>query len=940
ITEDTLAGSMANTIAGRICNFLDLHGGGYTVDGACSSSLLAIATAANALAGRDLELALAGGVDISLDTFELIGFSKVGALTEKDMTVYDRRGSGFLPGEGCGMVVLKRLEDARADGNYVYAILRGWGVSSDGRGGITAPSVQGQATAIRRAYQRAGYSPRELSFVEGHGTGTAVGDLTELKGIALAMGDGASPRSCGVTSFKSVVGHTKAAAGVGGFIKAVLAVNRRVLPPTAACTEPHPVFDGPAQCLYPIMQGAVHPPTDVLRAGVTGAGFGGINCHITIESADAPAAKLAPAIEERALLVSNQETELFVVAADSAPALAQRVREVAALADGVSLAEMTDLAAKLAGEVRPAAVRAAVVADKPETLTANLKELDRLLTERPPVAGQVMTAQNIWISNAARRTRIGFLFPGQGSQQLNMARVLVERHPWARELATATGSAAIASLIWRPLDRATSQDETAAWLAALTKTEVAQPAICLASLLWMRALAKLGVTPVAVGGHSLGELTAFHAAGAYDEPSLVRLAALRGQAMAAPAEQAGAMASLACSRDQAATLLQRVRGYAVVANINSPRQTVISGDRASVEEAVALAAAENIQARLLPVANAFHSERVSSAADILRNQAPIPRALDQTPLKLFTGTDGSRVEAVPDLPAHFAKQVVAQVNFVELIHSMAAECDLFVEVGPGRVLCGLTAAITGPDGPPCLPVESKPGRDADLNALLATVFVYGGDITWPALHENRLVRPFVPAAQRLFIENPCERPFTAPEMKTSPNAANENLSHDPTLAEALGLPQPALADYLAQRGKFLAAVIRADMQHLPAATTPPITVAPAPAAPKPTSQPPASADAADLILELVAKRTGFPKDSLSLNLRLLDDLNLDSIKSAELVAEAAKRLKLGEQLDPTRFAVTTLRGLSDALRDLLAKSEPAPQPDAAPVRASAAPVRT
>jgi len=198
---------------------------------------------------RDLDFAFAGGVDISLDTFELVGFSKTGALTQKDMTVYDRKASGFIPGEGCGFVCMKRLEDAQRDNDYIYAILHGWGLSTDGKGGITAPNSKGQARAIRRAYERAGYRMQEIDFIEGHGTGTTVGDRIELNGIALALGEDAPPRSCGVTSFKSIVGHTKAASGIGGFIKAVVAVNQRIIPPLANCTEPNPVFDDSAKSL-------------------------------------------------------------------------------------------------------------------------------------------------------------------------------------------------------------------------------------------------------------------------------------------------------------------------------------------------------------------------------------------------------------------------------------------------------------------------------------------------------------------------------------------------------------------------------------------------------------------------------------------------------------------------------------------------------------------
>jgi len=184
--EETLAGGLSNTIAGRICNYFDLGGGGYTVDGACCSSLLAVANACSALVAGDLDVVLAGGVDLSLDPFELVGFSRTGALARDEMRVYDRDSAGFWPGEGCGFVVLMREADALAYGARCYALIRGWGISSDGGGGVTRPEVDGQLLAIRRAYHRAGYDIASVSLFEGHGTGTKVGDGVELRALATA----------------------------------------------------------------------------------------------------------------------------------------------------------------------------------------------------------------------------------------------------------------------------------------------------------------------------------------------------------------------------------------------------------------------------------------------------------------------------------------------------------------------------------------------------------------------------------------------------------------------------------------------------------------------------------------------------------------------------------------------------------------------------------
>ncbi len=827
INEDSLAGGLSNTISGRICNFFNFDGGGYTVDGACSSSLIAVATAATALANGDLDLALAGGVDISLDTFELIGFAKTGALTAQDMNVYDRRGSGFIPGEGCGFAVLKRLEDARAAGNYIYAVINGWGISSDGKGGITAPSKTGQAKALGRAYEKAGYSPQQLHFVEGHGTGTKVGDRTELEGVALAMSaDGeVKPRSCGMTSFKSIVGHTKAAAGIGGFIKAVMAVNQRILPPTANCEEPNPVFDEVGKCLYPILQGEIYSPTETIYAGVSAMGFGGINSHVTLSSGDAPAVSLKPSLDERALLVSNQDTEVFVLSAASVAALLERTQQVTQQAKGMSIAELVDLAAELSSQVNPELPwRAAIVAGTPKDLLESLRQLEQMLNDRPPAPNEVKVTpqRNIWVSHQVKRSRVAFLFPGQGSQKLNMARTLVQRYSWAREFLEQSDRwleemefSPISKYIDRPLDRAADKGQVQKWFQELTL--VAPTAICFVSLLWKRYLERLGIKPAAVGGHSLGELVAFHVAGAYDEKALLRFAAMRGKLMTAENTQAGTMASLGCDCQTAQQLLSGVPGYVAVANINSPVQTVISGEKTSVELVLQEAATQNIQFRKLAVANGFHSRMMSKAGKNLRNHAPIPEKLEVPKVPLFSSIDGQLIESGVNLKEHFARQVTAQVNFIELVKAIAPQCDIMVEVGPGKVLSGLVNGIT--DSPLCLPLESKPGKARDLNLVLASFFAHGGKINWSTVYEDRLVRPFIPASQRLFIDNPCERPFSVSPEYLSP--MNLSFSGDREQEAESNTPFndnaiiETLSNYFVERGSFLADLIRADIENFP-----------------------------------------------------------------------------------------------------------------------------
>lgn len=947
VTEDTLQGGLSNTIAGRICNFFDLHGGGYTVDGACSSSLLAVRTAASHLASHDADLALAGGVDVSLDTFELIGFAKTGALTPDDMNVYDRRGNGFLPGEGCGFVVLKRLEDARAAGDTVYAVLNGWGVSTDGKGGITAPSRDGQALAIRRAYERVGYSPHRLDFIEGHGTGTTVGDKTELEGIATAMAafGETKKRICGMTSFKSIVGHTKAAAGVGAFIKAVIAVNRRVLPPTAGCSEPNEVFNTTAQSLYPILQGVVRSPSETVRAGVSAMGFGGINSHVTLESGDAPSSKLAPSIEERSLLVSHQQSEIFVLGASSLDELRTQLTGLARTAEDLSLGDLTDLAADLGVKLTGSSlVRAAIIAGEPAELAERTRTLVQLLRDKPLREGETLVdpRQEIWAGHGVRKTRLGFLLPGQGSQQVGMGRVLAERFEWARDLIARADRIAereigdtISPSIFRPLDRAIDKQEHEHWRTVLAATKIAQPAICVVSLLYARFLERLGLSPSVVAGHSLGELTAFRLAGAFDDDSLIRLAVLRGQLMDAAADGSGAMASLAASRDEAQKLIANVDGYVAIANINSPRQTVITGDKHAVQQAVKRATEQGIAAQPLRVSGAFHSKHMEQASAQLKSRAPIPQFLDQMSAVLISSVDGERIESGHDLHAHFSSQIVEQVNFVGLVEQIGKECDVLLEVGPGRVLSGLIEHNTGAAGIVCSPVAPRPESDRELNVALARVFINGTDINWSRLYEGRLVRPFVPASQRVFIDNPCERPF-APVGYAATSATPFSPvvgTLESTLLEASGIGVEEFEDYLRQRGGFLADVVNSDLRSLSpdhrAGLTArrPVHSSDSDSRSFPSPAPvhgPAETSVRrldSLMTKLVAERTGFPEESISLDSRLLDDLNLDSIKAGELIASAAKEVGAAGRVDPAGLANTTLAEIVNALRTAIGSPE-------------------
>ncbi|MCP4689433.1 MAG: SDR family NAD(P)-dependent oxidoreductase, partial [Desulfobacterales bacterium] len=964
--EDSLAGGLSNTIAGRISKFLDTLGGCYIVDGACSSSLLAVDQAATNLTNGNIDIAVAGGVDISLDTFELIGFSKAGALTQGDMTVYDRRGSGFMPGEGAGFVVLKRLEDARRDKNYIYAVVKGTGVSSDGAVvGMTAPSSDGQAKALRRAYEKAPYDMDSICFVEGHGTGTTLGDRVELEAVSKAIGEdldcvGEKGRFCGMTSLKSIVGHTKAASGVGGFLKAVIGLNRRVIPPTAACRDPHPIFDTTARCLYPVMYGKIMDPGEKIRAGASGMGFGGINCHVTAESGDAPSPRLTPSIDERALLVSNQETEIFVLTGTTLDSLAQKAGELKTAARDIAMCEMADLAAKLGRESEASAVvRAAVIADHPEDLMNKFEQLESAIKENKVIPGKIFQdpTRSIWVAPQAVQSeggpKIGMLFPGQGSQKLTMARTLVERFQWARDMVAEAdemyakvnpdAEMKLSELIFRAVNKTRDQEEVKDWFKTLSQTENAQPAICLASMLWHRFISDMGITPSAVCGHSLGELTAFQAAGAFDVKRLFHLASLRGRAMAPSGGEAGTMASLRCGREKAEAIRDQASGYVVLANINAPTQMILSGEKSAIDDVFNIAANEGIQVVKLKVSNAFHSKMAAGAADVLKKDADLPDTYAPGAVRLFTSTTGKEVEAGLALRDHFSGQVLHQVDFISTVNSMAEACDILVEVGPGRVLTGLSGQITGDDKPDSFCLESKPLMDKDLNTTLAALFINGARIKWDALYENRLIRPFAPASERVFIINPCEKELAdvqvaagAPLQAGAATGALESM-----LGGMVDLSGDEFEEYLSNRAPYLAEMIRTDFKYAaPGAgpSAPRVDFAPPAAAPvsapaalaAPAAAPAAPASGESLLYGIIQEATGFPPETLSHESRLLDDLNLDSIKAADVIHKFAEKSNVTGKVDPSTMANATL----GEILGTIAAAAPAP---AAPVAAAAPP---
>jgi acyl transferase domain-containing protein len=928
-SEDTLAGNMANTIAGRLCNHFDLGGGGFTVDGACSSSLVGVVIACDALVKGDLDFALAGGVDVSLDPFEIVGFAKTQALARDDMRPYDERADGMMTGEGCGIVVLMREADARARGLKIHALLKGWAYSSDGKGGITAPEVEGQARALRRAYDRAGYPMTSVGLIEGHGTGTPLGDKVELTAIQRVLLSGADPFQCTIGSIKANIGHCKGAAGAAGLIKAIQALKHKILPPTVNCERPINVFAQSGWRLRPSLKGRAWESYGApRRASVSSMGFGGSNAHVALEEANPEAVASA---EHLKLLGSHQSSELILLSAPDTGELLRQVRQLLPIAERICLAELTDLSAALAKRPVAGPVRLAIVTGSPWELVETLRQIVAQLDRGVALEAVADSSAGIYAGTTIQNPTLVALFPGQGSQRLNMGARLCERYPFARELFERVDEEVTRGMFRDTLGAAPEQVQE--WETKLKATQVAQPAIVAASAATLQVLDFLGLRPTFAIGHSLGEITALHAAGALDADQAIQIAAQRGQAMAGLGEtDTGAMLAVAESPDRVQKLLAGMDGSVVISNYNSPRQTVVSGRTAAIQALKAHCDREQIRASLLPVSHAFHSDLVAPAA------AEFRRALQSIPFAPRKA-DGARVVSTAigrELPAnHDLRELLGNhirqpVRFLDAVQTAASrKPDLWVEVGPGGVLTALVRDILGPDNVICLPTDLK-GEDAHhlLNLVIARAFVLGFLVRPENLFTHRFHRPFdVENYHPLFIVNPCERPvvLTTPVEPLSSALPAELLP--------AGLNGRQLSDYLANRGDYLRDLIALDFRHnggiTPAQPAPKLsqpTPVKLPAPPAQESVTEAALDKESLLtfaINWIAKRTGFPASIIAPDKRLRDDLNLDSIKVGELVVLMAKQAHRNPKGDPAALANATLTVLVETL--LQQESSEAPQ---------------
>ncbi|WP_048630994.1 type I polyketide synthase [Mycolicibacterium aurum] len=683
--ESTFPGLLGNVVAGRVANRLDLGGSNFVVDAACASSLSALQTSLHRLYLHEADLVLTGGVDALNDVMMFMCFSKTPAFSQSgDCRPFSDAADGTIIGEGVGMLALKRLSDAERDGDQIHAVIRGIGSSSDGRASsVYAPRPQGQAKALRLAYEHAGYAPSTVELLEAHGTATKAGDVAEFAGLKSVFTDDSARIALG--SVKSQIGHTKAAAGAAGLIKAVLALQHSTLPGTAKVDRPNPALGLDETPFYINAQTRpwVRTGDQPRRAAVSSFGFGGSNFHVTLEEYRG---------ERRAKRLRTLPTELVVLSADTEAALQQRTADIiAAVRTGERLARIAFEAANDFDASQPA--RAGLVAADTASLQSLAEKLGQALADG--ATSQLKDANICLGLGPARTGKTAFVFPGQGSQYVGMGADLALEFPEALA-------------VWDRLDGdltdlhrivfpepAFDAAAISAQKTELTAMENAQPAIAATSLAQLALLDVLGVTPDAAAGHSFGEVTALAAAGVIPAEHLAATARMRGVLMAEAGQgKDGAMLAIVAGADEVRTLLESRPESArslVIANDNAPQQVVLAGHAPDIAWAEAAAKEAGWTSRRLPVASAFHSDVVAASS------APLGEYLKTLKLAEPSFPVYANTSAQPygeQVAEQLADQVRQPVRFREMIESMARDgVTRFIEVGPGRVLTGLIDQI-------------------------------------------------------------------------------------------------------------------------------------------------------------------------------------------------------------------------------------------------------
>ena len=847
-TEESFAGALLNVAAGRVANRMDFGGLNFTVDAACASSLAAIGMAVNELETGRSNFAIAGGVDTVQSPFGFLCFSKTQALspTGKPKT-FDQAADGIAISEGLAVIAMKRLADAERDGDKIYAVIKAVSGSSDGKAlGMTAPRPEGQKRALRRAYARAGFSPATLGLAEAHGTGTPVGDRAEAKTITESLlAEGAAPKTCAIGSVKTLLGHTKASAGVSGLIKVALSLHHRTLPAHFGVSKPIDTIadaNSPVYLLKDTRPWLAHPDHP-RRGGVSAFGFGGTNFHAVLEEYRGNfAASAAPG-------AARWPLELFVFKAKDEAALNADLGRVAtALRQGTNL-KLRDLAYSLARQAesrRGSAVSLSIVAKDFAGLLADVEAvLASIGGNGKPVPASARLGRNL----KSEAPKLAFLFPGQGSQYVNMGRetaVYVEELRTALELADSTLRSDFPLQLSRTIlpPAAFDVDAERAQGAALTDTRVAQPSIGAIALGYLRLAERLGLSPMAAAGHSYGEYAALLSAGVLSPQDFLRLSAVRGRCMseAARSSAPGAMVAVQAKREVVAQAIAGFSGVKI-ANHNSPEQSVISGAAAEVEQVAKKLEAANVRVSRLPVSGAFHTELVAGA-QVGLSAAIQATQLNEARFPVYSNTTGTPYPSdIDGIRNTLDGHLLNSVEFVAEVEAMyAAGARVYLELGPKGTCSNMAKQTLAGRDAIAVSLDGQGGGLRGLLLGLAELVAAGVEVQITKLFDTReaqlldlnrlaeLIKPVALPKHAWWVSGGCARPLDDPMMRTGKLPAldlrTSTEARDKAKQAAKALPAPTMPAAAQIASQAAAAAPAKASQPAPFAA-PAITIAPA-----------------------------------------------------------------------------------------------------------------
>ncbi|MFI4876497.1 MAG: type I polyketide synthase, partial [Blastopirellula sp. JB062] len=708
LTAYSATGTSLSIAANRISYLFNLRGPSVAVDTACSSSLVAVHLACQSLRSGESNLALAGGVNMMLTPEGTITFSQARMMSpDGRCKTFDAKADGYVRGEGCGVVVLKRLEDAERDGNRILAVVRGSAVNQDGlTNGLTAPNGPSQQDVLRAALNDAHLNPHDVEYVEAHGTGTSLGDPIEVRSLKSVLAiDRPVEKPLRIASVKTNIGHLESAAGVAGLVKCILSLTHQQIPPHLHFQELNPYIDlSDAPIEIPLAPTAWKAPSGQRNAGVSAFGFGGTNCHVIVGD-------YAGGLEKTALTDFQRPQHLLALSAANRSGLSEVAEQYAELIAENSDLEIADLCYSANVGRTKLGVRQGLVVDSREAALKQLRQLANASQDEENGAKR-------------RKQKTAFLFTGQGSQYFGMSRTLYETQPIYR--ATLDRCASILAQYDVPLIDILFGDDA----EAVNQTAYTQPALFAVEYALYELWKSWGVEPDMVIGHSVGEYVAACAARVFLLGDALKLIALRGKLMnSLPA--GGGMVAISAGPAVVDPLVVAQGGKLTVAAYNSSQQTVISGDLAALEEAIAACEKQGVRATRLTVSHAFHSPLMDPILDEFE-EAVSQIKLYPASIPLASNLTGEWAGDEITTPQYWRRHLREAVRFGDGMALLGKKgAKVFIEIGPNPILTGLGRATLDSRQLHWLPsLRAKRNEWQTLLGSLGQLFELGGKIDW------------------------------------------------------------------------------------------------------------------------------------------------------------------------------------------------------------------